>query len=84
MKTIILKTMLGLVLLLSPTFETIASKNVVQTNNEEKVYICTGSSSKRYHKSSSCRGLKRCSGEIIRVSKSDAIERGKTPCRICY
>lgn len=51
---------------------------------EEYVYICTGPSSKRYHKTDRCRGLNRCSGEVIRISKAKAIDQDKTPCRICY
>jgi hypothetical protein len=84
MKSIILKSALGIALLLTPAIETIASQNEKQVYASEQVYICTGPSAKRYHKSASCRGLSRCSGEIIKVSKSEAQSRGKTPCKMCY
>ncbi|MBQ7853125.1 MAG: hypothetical protein IJ342_09695 [Muribaculaceae bacterium] len=51
---------------------------------EEYVYICTGPSSKRYHKTERCKGLRKCSDDVIRISKSQAINQGKTPCKICY
>lgn len=69
---------------------TMTSELLVGTNltgdcyTEEIVYICTGPNSKRYHKSSHCRGFKHCSGSIqaITVSKAQAINR--TPCKWCY
>ena len=51
---------------------------------EEYVYICTGPSSKRYHKTERCKGLRKCADDVIRISKSQAINQGKTPCKICY
>lgn len=48
------------------------------------VYICTGPKARRYHRSSHCSGLNRCSGSIISLSKSNASSRGYTPCQRCY
>lgn len=48
------------------------------------VYICTGPNSKRYHRSSDCRGLKKCSGSIRAVSVSKAESMRRTPCKWCY
>lgn len=48
------------------------------------VYICTGSSSKRYHCDRDCKGLSRCSGEIEEVTEEEAEDMGRTPCKICY
>ena len=50
----------------------------------DKVYICTGGSSKRYHDDRDCRGLGNCSGAIRSVSLDEAEGMGRTPCRICY
>lgn len=48
------------------------------------VYICTGGSSTKYHKTSTCRGLNSCKGKIIRITKSDAENKYyRTPCKIC-
>ncbi len=55
-----------------------------QKTNETMVYICTGPMSKRYHKTSSCRGLKSCSDEIEKVSVDHAKKMGRTPCKWCY
>ena len=52
--------------------------------NEVEVYICTGPQSKRYHKTSSCRGLKSCSKEIVKVPLKKAKDLGRTPCGYCY
>ena len=48
------------------------------------VYVCTGSNSKRYHKTDECWGLNSCSGDIVRVSIEKARQMGRTPCKICY
>lgn len=50
----------------------------------DNVYICTGSSSKRYHCDRDCRGLSSCSGEIEEISEEEAEDMGRTPCKICY
>lgn len=48
------------------------------------VYICTGSSSTKYHKTASCRGLNNCKGKIIKVSRAVAEEEyHRSPCKIC-
>ena len=52
--------------------------------NEVEVYICTGPQSKRYHKTSSCKGLKSCSREIVKVPLKKAKDLGRTPCGYCY
>lgn len=48
------------------------------------VYICTGPKSKCYHKTKNCQGLDRCSKEVLKVTKTYAIDQGRTPCRWCY
>ena len=50
----------------------------------DNVYICTGSSSKRYHCDPDCKGLSRCSGEIEEISEEEAEDMGRTHCKICY
>ena len=59
--------------------------NTTTTYKEERmVYICTGPSSYRYHRRKSCRGLNRCSGDIERVTVSEARDLDRTPCGYCY
>lgn len=52
----------------------------------EQVYICISRSAVAYHKSEdACRGIKACTHEIRKVSKSDAIRKYKyRACKICY
>ena len=48
------------------------------------VYMCIGPSSKRYHKTDKCKGLRNCSEEVLKVEKSYAESKERTPCKICY
>ena len=48
------------------------------------VYICTGPRSRVYHKTSKCKGLRRCSGEIKLVSLDEAKRLHRRECRICF
>lgn len=53
-------------------------------NTTTYVYICTGGSSARYHKSSSCRGLNSCKGKVVKITKDDAENKyHRTACKIC-
>lgn len=79
--------MLSLALLLGQLF--FEQPNMATENNDKTVetyvYVCTGGSSKRYHKTSSCKGLDNCKGTIKKVSLSYAEDTMKrTPCKICY
>lgn len=48
------------------------------------VYICTGPSATAYHKTDRCNGLNKCSGDIKRVTVSEAREKHRHPCKICF
>ena len=52
--------------------------------SENTVYVCTGKSAKKYHKSSRCKGLRNCKGDIVKIERSRAEAMGKKPCKICY
>ncbi len=52
--------------------------------DEPQVYICSGGSAKRYHKTDKCRGLGSCSKEIKKVDKYVAEGKDLTPCKLCY
>ncbi len=49
-----------------------------------RVYICTGPQSRRYHRSPYCRGLNNCSYDIEAVDVETAEDKDRTPCGICY
>ena len=51
---------------------------------DQKVYICTGGSSKKYHATKDCHGLNSCGGEIKLVPLKQAKDMGRTPCKFCY
>ncbi|RYZ23081.1 MAG: hypothetical protein EOO16_06415 [Chitinophagaceae bacterium] len=50
---------------------------------QDPVYVCTGNSSKRYHRTESCNGLQACRAEILSVTLSKAEGMRRTPCQIC-
>lgn len=50
----------------------------------EEVYVCTGGSSRKYHRLSNCKGLRSCGGNIEKVYLEFAEEKGRTPCKMCY
>ena len=50
----------------------------------QTVYYCTGPNAKKYHSTSRCRGLRKCSCRIVKCSKSEAQNKGFRPCKICY
>lgn len=51
----------------------------------DNVYVCDTKTSVAYHSTKDCKGLNRCSHEIIHVSKADAVNvYGKRECKLCY
>ena len=51
---------------------------------KDSVYICYSSTSYAYHSSLRCRGLNRCTHQIIKVSLEDARDKyHHRPCKIC-
>lgn len=71
------------VALLTGCGSAVAQHNDKETK-EPTVYICNGSSSKRYHATDECRGLCNCRGGVKAVTLSQAEKMGRTPCQICY
>lgn len=55
------------------------------TAKKETVLICRGSNSYAYHKDY-CQGLKRCTKEVIEVTKNEAVNTYgmKKACGYCY
>lgn len=79
--------LLGMSPLINTTFvsarEYLHSDHFVESNNTI-VYYCTGPNAKKYHRSSNCKGLRKCSCSIVKCSKSEAEKKGFKPCKICY
>ncbi|WP_301345958.1 MULTISPECIES: hypothetical protein [Muribaculaceae] len=48
------------------------------------VYICTGPKAKVYHSTSKCKGLKKCSGSVKKITKAEAQKIGRRACKVCY
>ena len=57
--------------------------HVVEAKSQT-VYYCTGPNAKKYHSTSRCRGLRKCSCRIVKCSESEAQNKGFRPCKICY
>lgn len=47
------------------------------------VYVCDGPTAKAYHTDEDCKGLSRCSGDILEMTESEAIEMGRHLCHYC-
>lgn len=71
--------MLVLALIEIPKVGTTAQKS----EEGDFVYICTGVNSETYHDRSNCKGLKHCSGEIVKVDVIEAIDYGRISCSLC-
>ena len=67
-------------------FLVILGQCVYNSGVEEEVYICVSKNAVAYHKSKNqCRGLGKCTHDIIKVTKEDAIRKYKyRACKICY
>ena len=64
----------------------LSDTKVNQAHSQKKelaVLICNSRSAYAYH-SHQCHGLKRCRSDIYEVTVSEAIQRGYSPCKICY
>lgn len=48
--------------------------------SESDVYLCNTKGGKKYHFKKDCQGLRNCQGEIIKVTLTEAKEKGKTIC----
>jgi len=68
-----MKTLIILTLVL---FVVISAK----PQEENTVYVCKTTSSKRYHYKKSCRGLSRCSAKVEEITLKKAKATGKTLC----
>lgn len=55
-----------------------------ENHQEVYVYICTGPTASRYHRSQYCSGLNNCSGSIVQVTLAKAKAMHRTPCKKCY
>lgn len=66
------------------TVTTITTSYSKSTIKSDYVYICNGPNSKVYHRSSSCKGLSRCSTEIQKTTIQIALNKGRRECRMEY
>jgi hypothetical protein len=83
MKALILSLFIAISAYLPAQSATQAKNDGKQT---EYVYICLGPKAYAYHSDYNCRGLQRCTHQIIRTTKDSAINyynRSK-PCSYCY
>jgi len=57
----------------------------VQNVPFESVYICKSSTAYAFHASLDCRGLNKCTHDVIKVSREKALsDYGRKPCGYCY
>lgn len=58
-------------------------KKEIKSKPKNIVLICTGKTAYAYHKKY-CRGLKKCSGEVIFMTKEQAEKKAYKPCGFCF
>lgn len=68
-------------IIMLPLFNTSCKSE--QKDTTQLVYVCTGIYAKRYHATNQCRWLGSCKGEIVKMSKEEAEQKGLTPCKSC-
>jgi len=78
------RTILILTMLVSMIGVTHAIPNHHLKSKPDYVYICVSETGHKYYSDSDCRGLARCTHEIRKVTKSQAIKMGYSACKICY
>lgn len=64
-------------------FVILISLLLISCKDGKKVYICTGYSSRCYHNSENCIGLRKCGGDIEKISVVNAEKKGRRPCKMC-
>ena len=52
--------------------------------SHDYVYICTGPTAYAYHKTDTCKGLRRCTGDIKKISLEQAKKENRKACKLCY
>lgn len=80
----IIKSAVIALLLFPTTIGVSAPKKMSAGASSSVVYICTGGKAYAYHKSKSCSGLNKCSGDIVGVQLSKAKSMGRRACKKCY
>lgn len=60
--------------------ESNAQGHLLKTADIQKVFICTGNYSKKYHLQKNCKGLNNCKGEIEEVTLEQAKKLRRTLC----
>lgn len=53
------------------------------TGNADTVLICKSKAAHAYHRYE-CKGLKHCTYQLARMTRSQAVAKGFRPCKICY
>lgn len=67
------------ILIISTTVEAKSPKT-----KAKMCWVCNGSSAYAYHRNANCRGLKRCTGSIERITQAQAKKESRKPCKLCY
>ncbi len=66
-------------------FTSAAAPAMQQRTQEVKVYICNSKESVAYHNNKSCKGLQKCTHEVLSATQQQAEETyNRRPCKMCY
>lgn len=69
---------------MSANTATLIAEEEEETADGSMVYVCNGPTARTYHATPNCRGLSRCSGDVVEVREDEAVgELQRRPCKIC-
>jgi hypothetical protein len=53
-------------------------------NKETYVFVCKSPTAHAYHKTQNCKGLSKCTHNIVRITEIEAKKQEYNPCKLCY
>jgi len=56
----------------------ISADSLTRHSESKKVFICDSESATKYHLKANCKGLEKCDHDVLKITKEEAIKKGKT------
>lgn len=66
------------IILLFSSLLFVSADSFISHSESKKVFICDSESATKYHLKSNCKGLEKCDHEVLKITKEEAIKKGKT------
>lgn len=56
----------------------ISADRLINHSESKKVFVCDSENATKYHLKSNCKGLEKCDHDVLKLTKEEAIKKGKT------